>query len=490
MKKKTLAVLLSLVLVLTMGLAVFAEEMTVGVLSGAPDDTEEAVSPAEEAVEEPVAEPTEEPVEVPVEEPVAEPTEETGKAPVRLPEGMPFKYTTADLTKEQFDRIYYEQWFDVVADHLDVSYVAETGKLAELRNIGDETCTVEFYVCYLAYDNTIAEDSLQTFVLEPGESATVAYVEGYDYAYAGLVSVECGGERIDFPAMVGGVETPHDPEAAEDAVPVDPSVFTSSATLHKYGENTLAIVNVKNDGEKNSLVTVTGNYLAADGSVLGTETQTFDGFSAGWSNNFVFNPGYAFDGFTYEVTAVETDYDSMANKVLLEQGSCYADAYGINEKADTWEEVFENATVSGFRSTGAGFGSDCTVAYLSGFQGNGETYGVRVDADILLVAPNGDVEKIINKVPEHVNGYLGDDGDGQWRHLTLVDSYELFGEYRDLSDYKLVVNVHSIRSRAIVNVGPSVSDVAGLGYPKEDTSFITWVLRCGYGLFIDAPLPR
>ena len=485
MKKKTLAVLVSVVLVLTMGLAVFAEEMTIGVLSGAPEDTEEVVAPAEEAVEEPTEEPaeepTEEPVEEPAEEPAEEPVEEPVKEPVKIPEGLPFKFTTADLTKEQFDSIYQDQWFDGVADHLDVSYVAEEGKLAELRNIGEQTCTVEFYVCYLAYDNTIAEDSLQTFVLEPGESATVEYVEGYDYAYAGLVSVECGGKRVDFPAMVGGIETPHDPEAAVDAVPVDPSVFTTSATLHKYGENTLAIVDVKNDGEQNSLVTVTGNYLAADGSVLDTETQTFDGFSAGWSNSFVFNPGYAFDGFTHEVTAVETDYDSMANNVLLEQGSCDADAYGLDLDAETWEEIFENATISGFRSIGAGFGSDCTVAYLSGFEGNGETYGVRVDADLLLVAPNGDVEKVIDNALVNANGYL-EDCDG--RHLTLVDSYELFGEYRDLSDYKLVVNVHSVNSRTLVNVGHSVSEV-----PSEP-SFISWVLRCGYGLFIDAPLPR
>ena len=129
MKKKTLAVLVSVVLVLTMGLAVFAEEMTIGVLSGAPEDTEEVVTPAEEAVEEPTEEPaeepTEEPVEEPAEEPAEEPVEEPVKEPVKIPEGLPFKFTTADLTKEQFDSIYQDQWFDGVADHLDVSRAAQ-----------------------------------------------------------------------------------------------------------------------------------------------------------------------------------------------------------------------------------------------------------------------------------------------------------------------------------------------------------------------------
>ena len=117
--------------------------------------------------------------------------------------------------------------------------------------------------------------------------------------------------------------------------------------------------------------------------------------------------------------------------------------------------------------------------------------------DILLVAPNGDVEKLMkydgHGLADHSEGTTGD----RWRTLTILDSYDLFDEYRDLSDYKLVFNFHSIDTRRFENLGYDLADTLGYDDPEfADSyldmapSFISWALRCGYGLFIDAPLPR
>lgn len=65
----------------------------------------------------------------------------------------------------------------------------------------------------------------------------------------------------------------------------------------------LVIIDVLNESNQNLSVTINGKYLDENGNVLKSETQTFDQFSAGYQNYFLFSPEISFSSFTYTVDA-------------------------------------------------------------------------------------------------------------------------------------------------------------------------------------------
>lgn len=82
--------------------------------------------------------------------------------------------------------------------------------------------------------------------------------------------------------------------------------FVVKDKKYTFESNNLVIVSVDNQTNKDYSVTITGTYLDKDGKTLKTETQTFDQYSAGFSQYFLFEPGIAFDKFTYTFEATES----------------------------------------------------------------------------------------------------------------------------------------------------------------------------------------
>ena len=82
--------------------------------------------------------------------------------------------------------------------------------------------------------------------------------------------------------------------------------FVVKDKKYTFEGNDLVIVNVENQTNKNYSVTITGTYLDKNGNVLQTETQTFDQYYPGFSQYFLFEPGMAFDKFTYTFDAEES----------------------------------------------------------------------------------------------------------------------------------------------------------------------------------------
>lgn len=78
------------------------------------------------------------------------------------------------------------------------------------------------------------------------------------------------------------------------------------------GGNGLVVLNVENQTGKNCTVTINGAYLNENGEVLKEETVTFEGFAAGWKNNFFFVPEIPFAEFTYTLQAEESDGECLA----------------------------------------------------------------------------------------------------------------------------------------------------------------------------------
>ena len=76
---------------------------------------------------------------------------------------------------------------------------------------------------------------------------------------------------------------------------------------YTFEGNDIIILNVTNQTKTNYIVTVQGTYLDKSGQIIKTEEQSFDQFSADYQNNFLFNPGIAFDDFSYEIQTTPTN---------------------------------------------------------------------------------------------------------------------------------------------------------------------------------------
>lgn len=91
----------------------------------------------------------------------------------------------------------------------------------------------------------------------------------------------------------------------ENVTTTDDGTFIGKDKLYTYQKNNIAIIRLENVSDKNYTVTIAGKYLDASGNEIKTETQTFEGFAAGWSNYFMFKPDVTFSDFTYTLTTKE-----------------------------------------------------------------------------------------------------------------------------------------------------------------------------------------
>ena len=75
--------------------------------------------------------------------------------------------------------------------------------------------------------------------------------------------------------------------------------FVAKDKTYAYQGNNVTILKLENQSEVNCTVTIHAKFMSADGTVLKTETQGFEGFPAGWQNHFVFMPQIQYDAMEY-----------------------------------------------------------------------------------------------------------------------------------------------------------------------------------------------
>ncbi|MBQ7337832.1 MAG: hypothetical protein IJW40_05165 [Clostridia bacterium] len=75
--------------------------------------------------------------------------------------------------------------------------------------------------------------------------------------------------------------------------------FVAKDKTYDYQGNNVTILTLENQSEANCTVTIHAKFLNAYGIVLKTETQSFEGFPAGWQNHFVFMPQIQYDAMEY-----------------------------------------------------------------------------------------------------------------------------------------------------------------------------------------------
>ncbi len=111
----------------------------------------------------------------------------------------------------------------------------------------------------------------------------------------------------------------------------DGGSFLIKQKKYTYDGNDLVILDVTNESNGNYSITITGTYLDDSGAELKTETQTFDQFSAGYKNYFLFMPDIRFSDFTYTAEARKTDAPCYAKDVRY-------NFLGLEENADATVE--------------------------------------------------------------------------------------------------------------------------------------------------------
>ncbi|MBQ7337833.1 MAG: hypothetical protein IJW40_05170 [Clostridia bacterium] len=109
--------------------------------------------------------------------------------------------------------------------------------------------------------------------------------------------------------------------------------FVAKDRTYDYQGNNVTILTLENQSEANCTVTIHAEFLSADGTVLKTETQSFEGFPAGWQNYFVFMPQMKYDTMEYtleiEQYTGEMYFTSTSGHVL---GDIYEIGVPLREK--------------------------------------------------------------------------------------------------------------------------------------------------------------
>ena len=110
------------------------------------------------------------------------------------------------------------------------------------------------------------------------------------------------------------------------------SGFVAKQKKYDYGENNIIILNVTNQNEKNYSVTINGFYLDAEGKVIKSETQSVEGYAAGYEKYFIFHPEVAFNNFVFTLEADEFNGDCLLKRISVNFKKFYQGSLQINPK--------------------------------------------------------------------------------------------------------------------------------------------------------------
>ncbi len=156
-------------------------------------------------------------------------------------------------------------------------------------------------------------DSVQFFPVDDNPSETA------DESKADISDVQAESREPIESREPSESKTPTD---YSENVTTQESGFVVSDKMYDFEGNNLVVLNVENKTNKNYYLYIYAQYLDEDGNVLKEETRKFEGFAAGWKNNFFFIPGIPFAKFSYKMETKEY------------AGKCYGSIFSITY---SWE---------------------------------------------------------------------------------------------------------------------------------------------------------
>ncbi len=173
-------------------------------------------------------------------------------------------------------------------------------------------------------------------------------------------------------------DNPNTSESQSNAENTQTGEFSVKVKKYSYNENDLLIFDIQNITDTDCDLTITVQFFDKNNQTLGTESQTFNGFSAEYRNYFLFSPNKTFENFDYQISATETTDDCPAKNVLFE-----------------WTNKFEEIPMkSNFKNND--FKIYPTIVSKSMYKNNNSCSVIIVDIKIIL-DENGNVYKICER---------------------------------------------------------------------------------------------
>lgn len=116
-----------------------------------------------------------------------------------------------------------------------------------------------------------------------------------------LAAVLCGCSQKNTEYVISEFDAESKIEVEISDAPDEEVNVSVGYKIFAYKDTNAAVVDVTNDSANVYSITIHGTYLDKDGNAIQTETKTFDQFSAGYQNYFLFHPGFAFADFAYKI---------------------------------------------------------------------------------------------------------------------------------------------------------------------------------------------
>ncbi len=103
----------------------------------------------------------------------------------------------------------------------------------------------------------------------------------------------------------------------QETEPQPSGQFSLKEKKYDYNGVNVTILQVENKSQQAYTIMITGKFKDANGNIVKTESKTFEGFPAGWSNYFVFQPGVKYSNVTWGMETVEFSGETMAQYIYL-----------------------------------------------------------------------------------------------------------------------------------------------------------------------------
>ena len=104
----------------------------------------------------------------------------------------------------------------------------------------------------------------------------------------------------------------------QETEPQPAGQFSLKEKTYDYNGANVTILQVENKSQQAYTITITGKFKDANGNTVKTESKTFEGFPAGWSNYFVFQPGVKYSSVTWDMKTEMFNSQSIANMFSIE----------------------------------------------------------------------------------------------------------------------------------------------------------------------------
>lgn len=123
---------------------------------------------------------------------------------------------------------------------------------------------------------------------------------------------------------------PTETQPQEDP-PQQSGQFSVKEKKYDYNGANVTILQVENKSQQAYTITITGKFKDSSGKVIKTESKTFEGFPAGWSNYFIFQPGVKYSSVSWNMSTDVFNGEALAQYIHPADKVTYRITRGLSD---------------------------------------------------------------------------------------------------------------------------------------------------------------